>query len=174
MDLTMTRKFTTDLRSGWKSFSKEDLFASHSFVRPHDELIFERPDSPTQATTDCIQTLTLTNAGSKILTFKIKTTSPDKFRVKPGCSLLHPGASATISVYLLKGWFSMLAVMINYSLNAPYFSAYCTPTSIINKEKFLIIWTLIGQEMKQVQLVEFWKNVPSSVLFEHRCVFPRW
>ena len=65
--------------------------------------MFERHDSSTQNANDCIQTLILTNAGDKILTFKIKTTSPDKFRVKPGCSLLHPGASANISVYLLKG-----------------------------------------------------------------------
>jgi hypothetical protein len=122
-------------------------------IRPHDEMIFERSDSSLQGTTDCIQTLTLTNMGDKILTFKIKTTSPDKFRVKPGCSLLHPGASTTVSVYLLK--------------------AYCTPTSNIHKEKFLIIWTLIGQELKQAQLVEFWKNVPISVLYEHRlkCTF---
>jgi hypothetical protein len=49
-----------------------------------------------------------------------------------------------------------------------FFSAYCTPTSNIHKEKFLIIWTLIGQELKQAQLVEFWKNVPISVLYEHR------
>jgi hypothetical protein len=83
-----------------------------SFFRPYDEMIFERTDSPPHGTTDCIQTLTLTNVGDKILTFKIKTTSPDKFRVKPGCSLLHPGESATISVYLLKGDFKILYLII--------------------------------------------------------------
>jgi hypothetical protein len=69
-------------------------------------MIFERLDTPPHGTADCIQTLTLTNVGDKILTFKIKTTSPDKFRVKPGCSLLHPGETATITVYLLKGYFN--------------------------------------------------------------------
>lgn len=134
--------------------------------RPHDELIFERGDSSSSTVNDCIQTLVLTNTGSKILTFKIKTTSPDKFRVKPGCSLLHPGASATISVYLLKGFLSLSNDSSSSSIwNS---SAFCTTTSNINKEKFLIIWTLIGQDMKQTQLVEFWKTVPSSVLFEHR------
>ena len=108
--------------------------------------------------------------GSKILTFKIKTTSPDKFRVKPGCSLLHPGASATLSVYLLK---SSFLLSFDQSFFIRLCLAYCTPTSNINKEKFLIIWTLIGQEMKQTQLVEFWKTVPSSVLFEHRYVISR-
>lgn len=68
-------------------------------------MIFERSDSPSSGTNDCIQTITLRNMSDKLLTFKIKTTSPDKFRVKPGCSLLHPGASATVSVYLLKGYF---------------------------------------------------------------------
>ncbi len=82
--------------------------------RPHDEMIFERSDSFPYGNADCIQTLTLTNMGDKILTFKIKTTSPDKFRVKPGCSLLHPGASATVSVYLLKGYFNILYfILIN-------------------------------------------------------------
>jgi len=75
-------------------------------------MIFERSDSPSHGTNDCIQTLTLTNMGDKILTFKIKTTSPDKFRVKPGCSLLHPGATATISVYLLKGYYQILYLII--------------------------------------------------------------
>ncbi|CAM4800151.1 unnamed protein product [Rotaria magnacalcarata] len=117
-------------------------------IRPYNEMIFDRLDPSSNGTADCIQTLSLTNVGDRILTFKIKTTSPDKFRVKPGCSILHPGASATISVYLLK--------------------AYCTPTSDINKEKFLIIWTLIGHDLKQAQLVEFWKTVPNSVLYEHR------
>ncbi|CAF3610991.1 unnamed protein product [Rotaria sordida] len=117
-------------------------------IRPYDEMIFERIDPLSQGTSDCVQTLQLTNMGDKILTFKIKTTSPDKFRVKPGCSLLHPGAKTTVSVYLLK--------------------AYCTPTNNINKEKFLIIWTLIGHELKQAQLIEFWKTVPNSVLYEHR------
>ena len=129
-------------------------------------MIFERSDSFPHGNADCIQTLTLTNMGDKILTFKIKTTSPDKFRVKPGCSLLHPGASATVSVYLLKGYFNNLY----FILIIPFFNllAYCTSTSNISKEKFLIIWTLIGQELKQAQLIEFWKNVPSSVLYEHR------
>ena len=51
-----------------------------------------------------------------------------------------------------------------------FFAAHCAPNSVIQKEKFLIIWTLIGQEMKQPQLTDFWKTVPSSVLYEHRCV----
>ena len=102
--------------------------------------------------------------GDKILTFKIKTTSPDKFRVKPGCSLLHPGASATISVYLLKGYLHIHSNIYFYLLSL----AFCTPTSNINKEKFLIIWTLISHEYKQAQLIEFWKTVPNSVLYEHR------
>ena len=134
--------------------------------RPYDELIFERADPPASASTDSIQTLILTNTGDKILTFKIKTTSPEKFRVKPGCSLLHPGASATVSVYLLKG----KSVSTHVSSTDRFFAAHCAPNSVIQKEKFLIIWTLIGQEMKQPQLTEFWKTVPSSVLYEHRCV----
>jgi hypothetical protein len=82
----------------------KEFLNNQIFFRPHDEIVFERPDSSSSGTNDCIQTLILTNVGDKILTFKIKTTSPDKFRVKPGCSLLHPGASATVSVYLLKGY----------------------------------------------------------------------
>lgn len=88
------------------SSSMKNLLRFDGFFcfRPYDELVFERADSAAAAsTTDSIQTLILTNVGDKILTFKIKTTSPEKFRVKPGCSQLQPGASATVSVYLLKG-----------------------------------------------------------------------
>jgi len=117
------------------------------FILLDDELVFEK-SATSNAMTDSIQTLTLINVGDKVLTFKIKTTSPDKFRVKPGCSLLLPGGSASVYVYLLK--------------------AYCTSSSNINKEKFLIIWTLVDYELKQTQLVEFWKNIPNSLLHEHR------
>ncbi|CAF1668237.1 unnamed protein product, partial [Didymodactylos carnosus] len=38
----------------------------------------------------------------------------------------------------------------------------------IQKEKFLIIWTVIDNEIKQTQLADFWKNVSPSLLHEHR------
>ncbi|CAF0777273.1 unnamed protein product [Adineta ricciae] len=151
--LSTVRKSILQKPSTVNGFVGEEKVFHGLAIRPHDELIFERIDPPPHGTADCIQTIMLTNTGDKLLTFKIKTTSPDKFRVKPGCSLLHPGETATINVYLLK--------------------AYCTLSSDINKEKFLIIWTLISQEFKQAQLVEFWKHVSSSALYEHRlkCAF---
>jgi len=74
-------------------------------------MIFERSDSSSHTPTDSVQTINLLNTSDKILTFKIKTTSPDKFRVKPGCSLLHPGASATVSVYLLKSIYLLTSIL---------------------------------------------------------------
>lgn len=138
-----------------------------SFSRPYDELTFERTDGTSNS--NAVQTLTLTNVGDKLLTFKIKTTSPEKFRVKPGCSLLHSGASINISVSLLKGKEKVeLVISQRNSSNIFYLADHCTASSQISKEKFLIIWTLLDAEIKSSQLPDFWKTLPNSVLFEHR------
>lgn len=49
-----------------------------------------------------------------------------------------------------------------------FFSDYCTSTSDINREKLLILWSLIDQELKQTELFYFWKNTSDSILYKHK------
>ncbi|KRT86352.1 CRAL-TRIO domain containing protein, partial [Oryctes borbonicus] len=54
---------------------------------------------------ELVSTLELQNIDSSIsISYKMKTTSPEKFRVKPSAGILAPGEKTTISVTLLQGF----------------------------------------------------------------------
>lgn len=53
---------------------------------------------------ELIGTLSITNSSDTTLIYKVKTTSPEKFRVRPSCGLLSPSASASINIVLLTGY----------------------------------------------------------------------
>lgn len=52
---------------------------------------------------DMVGTVDITNIVQQPVTYKIKTTSPDKFRVRPSSGVLAPGANTSINVVLLQG-----------------------------------------------------------------------
>lgn len=52
---------------------------------------------------DMVGTVDITNIVQHPVTYKIKTTSPDKFRVRPSSGVLAPGANNSINVVLLQG-----------------------------------------------------------------------
>lgn len=49
-------------------------------------------------------TILLKNEDAQCLSYKIKTTSPEKFRVRPSTGVLATGASVTVSVLLQPGY----------------------------------------------------------------------
>ncbi|CAH1395114.1 unnamed protein product [Nezara viridula] len=53
---------------------------------------------------ELIGTLSITNSSDATLIYKVKTTSPEKFRVRPSCGLLSPLSSASINIVLLTGY----------------------------------------------------------------------
>ncbi len=87
--------------------------------------------------TDVTRHIKLTNSGQGILAYKIKITSPDKFRVKPGTGILEPGASVQITINFLKEF-------------------HTSPSN--NRDKFLILWTPTEEKMQVSELNEFWKQ----------------
>ncbi|XP_014290468.1 motile sperm domain-containing protein 2 isoform X2 [Halyomorpha halys] len=98
---------------------------------------------------DLAGTLTITNATESTLIYKVKTTSPEKFRVRPSCGLLSPSASATINVVLLTGF---------------------TGANIL-RDKFLVLsYPLENHDThSNVDLNELWKiNSDPKKLEEHR------
>jgi hypothetical protein len=73
--------------------------ANYLSINPGDEILFILNDNKT----DLIQYLNLTNTSGFSLAYKIKITSPDKFRVKPGSGIIEPSQSLQILINFLKG-----------------------------------------------------------------------
>nr|KAF6492610.1 motile sperm domain containing 2 [Molossus molossus] len=110
-------------------------------ISPAEELYFGSTESGEKKTL-----IVLTNVTKNIVAFKVRTTAPEKYRVKPSNSSCDPGASVDIVVSPHGG----LAVSA--------------------QDRFLIM----GAEMEQLsgtgpaELTQFWKEVPRNKVMEHR------
>lgn len=88
----------------------------------------------------------LTNVTKNIVAFKVRTTAPEKYRVKPSNSSCDPGASIDIIVSPHGG------------------------LTVSAQDRFLIM----AAEMEQssgtgpAELSQFWKEVPRNKVMEHR------
>uniref|UniRef100_A0A6M2DWX2 Putative vesicle-associated membrane protein-associated protein b/c n=1 Tax=Xenopsylla cheopis TaxID=163159 RepID=A0A6M2DWX2_XENCH len=119
-------------------------------VTPLETITFQKDGN------EMIGTITVTNKDPGSITYKVKTTSPEKFRVRPSTGPLTPGASVTISVTLQPGYHS----------------------TGLAKDKFLVMGIALpteGQgEMSAQQLAEIWKNPGDHNVEQHKlkCVLP--
>lgn len=78
----------------------------------------------------------LKNDDTQSISFKIKTTSPEKFRVRPSFGTLAPGANTAVSVVLLPGYL----------------------IQSIQRDKFLVMSIPIEHtEMTQQEINDLWK-----------------
>nr|CAH7753987.1 unnamed protein product [Callosobruchus chinensis] len=104
-----------------------------SFVREANELV---------------STLELQNTDTSThLSYKLKTTSPEKFRVKPSMGFLAPGESATVTLTLLPG----------YQLGG------------LSRDKFLVMSTPItASEVGNIEVAEVWKITTNRKVSQHR------
>merc|ERR1712038_1436071 len=68
-------------------------------ISPAEELEF----CVTDENKETLDILSLTNSSEKHVAFKDKTTSPEKYRVRPSTGVVKPGGSYDISVYLHSG-----------------------------------------------------------------------
>ncbi|XP_043852939.1 motile sperm domain-containing protein 2 isoform X2 [Dromiciops gliroides] len=87
----------------------------------------------------------LTNVTKNVVAFKVRTTAPDKYRVKPSNSCCDPGSSLDVVVSLHGGF------------------------TISPQDRFLIM----AAEMEQscgtgaAELAQFWKDIPRNKIMEH-------
>ncbi|CAH1155749.1 unnamed protein product [Phaedon cochleariae] len=97
---------------------------------------------------ELVSTLELQNTdGNTHLSYKLKTTSPEKFRVKPSTGCLAPGESAIVTVTLLVG----------FQLGG------------LSRDKFLVMSTpLEASELSNLDLSELWKNQSNRKVNQHR------
>jgi len=114
-------------------------------VRPGDKLTFRVSSDGTH---DTAAHMSLTNVTNATIAFKVKTTSPDVYRVRPHTGLIERTESADISVTLLAGHQAVV------------------------KDKFLVMIILLSsdQDTSPAGLNNLWKTVnkESSNYMEHR------
>ncbi|KAM9341929.1 motile sperm domain-containing protein 2 [Pholidichthys leucotaenia] len=106
-------------------------------VSPADELSFGSGDTEKRSL------IILSNVTKNQVAFKVRTTAPEKYRVKPSSSSCEPGASVDIVVSLHGG-------------------SQASP-----QDRFLVM----AAEMDGVgsqELAQFWKDVPKTKIMEHR------
>lgn len=110
----------------------------------------------TKSGTELVGNVEITNIDTKPVTYKIKTTAPDKFRVRPSTGVLAPSASATVNVVLQQG----------------------QTITTLSREKFLVMCMGLGKEMStnSHDVAELWKNTTaaSGLIEQHRlkCSIP--
>ncbi|XP_028992515.1 motile sperm domain-containing protein 2 isoform X2 [Betta splendens] len=106
-------------------------------VSPAEELSFGSGETEKRSL------IILNNVTKNQVAFKVRTTAPEKYRVKPSSSCCEPGASVEIVVSLHGG------------------------CQVSPQDRFLIM----AAEMENVssqELAQFWKDVPKIKIMEHR------
>ncbi|XP_063700496.1 motile sperm domain-containing protein 2-like [Culicoides brevitarsis] len=102
-------------------------------VTPNEAIIFTKVEN------ELYGQVQLTNIDFNPVTYKIKTTAPEKFRVRPSSGVLTKGGTQTINVIFNQGhtW---------------------------NRDKFLVMCMSLGvdEPTDQQHLTELWKNTSTS------------
>lgn len=114
---------------------------------PNDTILFKCEND------DISGQFVITNMDEGAISFKIRTTSPEKFRVRPSSGCLAAGASQTV----------LIVVQPGFHLRA------------VTKDRFLVMSVQIPKtDLSTHELSEVWQNSTSSKVDEYRlkCHFP--
>ncbi|KAJ7371791.1 Motile sperm domain-containing protein 2 [Desmophyllum pertusum] len=115
--------------------------ASLLIITPSEEIVF----TGTTSTGEILQSLSLANNSPSTVAFKVKTTSPESYRVRPSSGVIPATSSAEVSVFLQPGH----------------------AASVI-RDKFLVMSTELQDEKSPSELAALWKTVPKANIIEHR------
>ncbi|KAJ9066350.1 phosphatidylinositol-binding protein scs2, variant 2 [Entomophthora muscae] len=121
-------------------------------LEPPSQLFFERP-----LTVSASETLTLTNPESEPVAFKVKTTSPKQYCVRPNSGKIEPGEKVEVQILL-----------------QPFKEE--PPTDFKCKDKFLVQTATIPPEKVDLPTSQLWSSLEQenkSSIKERklRCVF---
>lgn len=110
-------------------------------LNPAEEIVFRRDDGETTGL------LTMTNSVNSNVAYKIKTTSPDKYRVRPSAGVIALGQALNITVHIQSGY----------------------SASQLVRDKFLVMaCTVESDSLNNQQLAEVWKKTNESAVQQHR------
>lgn len=110
-------------------------------ITPAEELVF----TGTTSTGEILQSLSLSNNTLSTVAFKVKTTSPESYRVRPSSGVIPANSSTDVSVFLQPGH----------------------AASVI-RDKFLVMSTELQDDKSPGELAALWKTIPKSNIVEHR------
>ncbi|XP_069131475.1 motile sperm domain-containing protein 2-like isoform X2 [Argopecten irradians] len=113
-------------------------------ISPAEELEFIIDDSGK----DAYDTISLKNTLPYPIAFKVKTTSPEKYKVRPCFGVAKPGTTVEVFIYLQQGY-----------------------ENTISKDRFLVMAMEVTTD-SQENLAELWKTIPKENIMEHklRCI----
>uniref|UniRef100_A0A2M4A9T8 Putative vesicle-associated membrane protein-associated protein a n=1 Tax=Anopheles triannulatus TaxID=58253 RepID=A0A2M4A9T8_9DIPT len=114
-------------------------------IEPANELKFQGPFRTAVASY-----MRLTNPTDHDIYFKIKTTAPKKYCVRPNCGLLEPRESQEIAIVL---------------------QPFIFDSNEKNKHKFMV-QSMVKPDDEEITLEELWKKYPENLMDSKlRCVF---
>ncbi|XP_052828219.1 motile sperm domain-containing protein 2 [Octopus bimaculoides] len=120
--------------------NKDNCFQTRLLsIRPADELCFQLDEN----VKEIYSTISLSNTLTNPIAYKVKTTSPEKFRVRPSGGVVRPGSPVTVNVHIQPGF-----------------------ENKIQSDKFLVRAMEVTDESKDV--AELWKTVQRESIMEHR------
>ncbi|XP_045541190.1 motile sperm domain-containing protein 2-like [Papilio machaon] len=134
-------QFVPERNNGYKrvTFVDGNAIITDLQIIPNDYLTFTIDNNSLKSE------LTVINQNNIRISFKIRTTGPEKFKVKPTSGILSPNEMQKIVITVLSGFDCNVAV----------------------KERFLVLSTFIDDNLIQKQIDEVWQN-PKAKVNEHR------
>ncbi|XP_053399459.1 motile sperm domain-containing protein 2-like isoform X2 [Mercenaria mercenaria] len=109
-------------------------------ISPAEELEFVIEEGVKEAS----DIITLKNTLPYTIAYKVKTTSPEKYRVRPSSGLIKSGTETEVMIHLQQGY-----------------------QNTVHKDKFLIMAMEVANESNK-SFSELWKSVQKDSIMEHR------
>jgi len=122
---------------------RETYNGEHLNITPSDSLEFVVMDFQKET----LDIINLKNCTDDLVTYKVKTTAPEKYRVRPSTGLIQPGQAVDVNVYLPPGMHST------------------------NRDKFLIMSLVVADKESEKginELNDMWKSASKDDIVEHR------
>ncbi|KAI5632844.1 CRAL/TRIO domain-containing protein [Phthorimaea operculella] len=131
------------------TFAEQDNHSPGEMLKlvPNDMILFKSENDEVSGQ------FVITNMVDTPISFKIRTTSPEKFRVRPSSGTLAPNASQTV----------IIVVQAGFQLRT------------VTKDRFLVMSVQIPKtDLSQKEVAEIWQNSSGSKADEYRlkCQFP--
>jgi len=122
---------------------RETYNGEHLNIAPSDSLEFVVMDFQKET----LDIINLKNCTDALVTYKVKTTAPEKYRVRPSTGMIQPGQAVDVNVYLPPGMHST------------------------NRDKFLIMSLIVADKDSEKgvnELNDLWKSASKDEIVEHR------
>jgi len=161
----------SDAQSPGASFNAGPISRDILSLTPNSEVVFE----VNAATSSLVAKVKIANTSAKIVVFKIKTTSPEKYRVRPSLSHLRAGESADVEIHLHP---SQLAVEQSALAEATDLSTVLTAeaSAALLKDKFLVTGVTLKEDVPDgeedlghAKLTDLMKSSTPEIQYRLKC-----